>query len=644
MCGFAGMVRTDGGPAERAVIERMSDVIQHRGPDDSGIYLSGPVGFSFRRLSILDLTPTGHQPMISDDGQLALVFNGEIYNYIELRRELESLGHRFRSTGDTEVLLTAYRQWGRACLPKLNGMWAFLIYDARRGVVFGSRDRFGVKPLYRHSGKGFVLLASEIKAIRASGRYRSAVNWRLASRFLCSEKSLDLIDAGDETFFEGVVQVPAGSAFELHLDGRLVEWPFWSLGDVPRAPIDDPAAALLDVFQDAVRLRMRSDVPVGVSLSGGLDSTSIISVMARQRTALPGVSPGASLQAFSYIASEFDETPYITQTLRQTGAEFYQAHVDPLRLWDGLDTILWFQDEPVHSWNALIGFEIFRIAAANGVKVVMSGGGADESLAGYPEYFRHYWHTLLSTGRVAMAWREIVDYARLNNGEPLALMMRALWGAARSGTFSVPWLKRWRHTRHEQQIRQHPWYSPQVTEQATLSRALYLDDRLDTQLRKSVERAPLPFYLRLDDRNSMAHSVEARSPFLDYRLVTLAFQLPAEWKMRGAWNKYVLREAMREQIPEVVRSRRDKMGFPTPAQKWFAGALYEPMQDVLASEAVRTRGLYNVAAIRRDIERHKNGELNAASALFKVAQFERWLAAWQESPPPPAVVPTLASA
>lgn len=264
MCGFAGMVGFDGLPADKQAVDRMTAALLHRGPDDGGLYMSGPIGFGFRRLSILDLTSAAHQPMASEDGQLILVFNGAIYNYVELRRELQSLGHSFRSTGDTEVLLHAYRQWGPNCLQKLNGMWAFLIYDRQRGCVFGSRDRFGVKPLFYYRSNRYVLFASEIKGIRASGLYQGGVNWKIASNFLLQGQ----INDGEERFFTGIHQLPPGTAFELDIEGNWKQWRFWSLDTIPSIDCTNPAQALGDLFEDSVRLRMRSDQPVGVTLSG----------------------------------------------------------------------------------------------------------------------------------------------------------------------------------------------------------------------------------------------------------------------------------------------------------------------------------------------------------------------------------------
>jgi asparagine synthase (glutamine-hydrolysing) len=621
MCGIVGVLALDR-PVDERVVRVMTASLRHRGPDAEGIYTAGAVGFGFRRLAILDLTAAGDQPMLSLDGQLALVFNGEIYNYVELRGELQSLGHRFRSTGDTEVLLHAYQQWGKDCLRRLNGMWAFLIHDTRTGTIFGSRDRFGVKPLYRCRTRDAVLLASEIKAIRASGLHREGVNWTAVSRLL--HRRLDLVEETGETFYAGIEQVPAGSAFELRADGELREWRFWSLDVLPEITVTEPPAQFRELFQDAVRLRMRSDVPVGVSLSGGIDSTSIISVMASHRTAAGTGAPGASLEAFSFMSADFDEEPYITQVLEQTRAQLHRVEMDSRQLWDDLARLLWFQDEPVHSAPALVGFYIYALAAANGVKVVLSGQGADEVSAGYPSYFAEYWLWLLRRGKLSRLRQEIDGFARVHGHSRADLLRRTLRQYCgvqlRRNKHYRTLIKRWRKPSPEAG----DWFKPEI-QQLAGDAGDESHASLDAALRQSVERAPLPLYLRIEDRNSMAHSVEARLPFMDYRLVSLVFNLGPEWKLRGPWNKYVVREAMRGCIPEAVRTRPDKMGFPVPAARWFRTSLYEPLQDLLASESTRARGLYNVDVIRRDLEKHRDGTIDVANGLFNVTQLESWL-------------------
>ncbi len=595
----------------------MTQSLVHRGPDDSGRYLDGSVGLGFRRLAILDLSPAGHQPMESEDGQCVLVFNGEIFNYVELRQELIEAGYRFHSTGDSEVLLNAYRHWGRDCLSRFNGMWAFVVYDRRRRCLFGSRDRFGVKPLYLYRNAEQVVLASEIKGIRASGCYRGGVNWAVASRFLL-EGHLD--DHG-ESFYEGINPIAAGSAFELDLDGRWTSWRYWELTRHLGAEPDGPASVFADLFEDAVRIRMRSDVPVGVCLSGGLDSTSILCAASRQQAEhLQGRS--GPLQAFCYMAKEFDESKYIQDTLDLTGAQLQELQTGPHELWRSLERMLWFHDEPVHTLTAVVGYQLMELVARTGVRVVLNGQGADETIGGYSSYFMDYWCELIRRGRWSDAQSQIRAYAAVHGGKPLGMLKDTLARLLATSLYQVPLYRVTSEWRYRRTIRNHAWFSKDLTSSFPLAARGRVNRSLDEALKESVTGSPLPLYLRIEDRNSMAHSIEARLPFMDYRLVSFLFRLGPEWKIRGPWNKFVLREAMRGRIPESVRARPDKMGFPTDGRRWFAHDLYEPVADLLASRVVKERGIYHVPSMVRDLERHRRGEVDMYEGLFHVAEFE----------------------
>jgi asparagine synthase (glutamine-hydrolysing) len=617
MCGFAVVLSLVSAPVDRSMIERMTTVIRHRGPDDEGSFFSAPVAMGFRRLSILDTSPLGHQPMTTENGQITLVFNGEIYNYVELRRELEGLGHRFKSSGDTEVLLKSYLQWGVDCVTKFNGMWAFVLYDRGNGYLFGSRDRFGIKPLYRHRARRHLLFGSEIKVIRASGIFGSGADWATVADYLL----LGRLDESSRTFYDDIEQVKPGTAFVVDLQGNTREWQFWAATDGATAQVNDPAAEFAELFDDAVRLHMRSDVPVGVHLSGGLDSTSIICASARVRRQTSAIGP---LMAFAYMTPEFDESRYIADTVAQTGATLVALDTNPLRLWELLSEVLWFQDEPMHTMTPVIGYELMRLTSRSGVKVILNGQGADETIGGYGNYFGDYWCTRLQRREFVETWREIGRYVSVHKGSRSKLLLRQARRIAQSRFARLDTYRafaRWKSRRH---LAKHPWFT------AELQRSVSDEDRpptvpeLDSTLLQSVYRAPLPLYLRIEDRNSMAHSIEGRLPFLDHRLVSLLFALPPEWRLRGPWNKYVLREAMRDRIPESVRTRADKMGFPVPSRSWFADALSEPVADILNSRTTRERGIYNVTEILRDLARHRAGIIDVADGLFKVAQLELW--------------------
>jgi asparagine synthase (glutamine-hydrolysing) len=547
-----------------------------------------------------------------------MVFNGEIYNYLELRSELEVRGHRFRSTGDTEVLLKAYIEWGTSCLDRLNGMWAFMIFDRRRGVVFGSRDRFGIKPLYWHRADNALVFASEIKGILASGHCEAKPDLTTVSRFLMTGE----LDHSTRSYFSGIEQLEAGSAFECDLDGRMRIWRYWSLDSTNQAPSAQPAQEFAQLFDEAVRLHMRSDVPVAVHLSGGLDSTAIICASARVRTTAKANDP---LLAFSYVAPEFDESRFIADTIAQTGARRITLETTPLSLWEDLGRVLHFQDEPVHSMTAIVGYQLMRVTAQNGIRVVLNGQGADETLGGYGSYFRHYWYSLVQRLQFRSALREIGAFANVHApGKDAAIAARHVMFSLRAFAGNFAAYRMLARIRRRLSYGRDAWLSRDLRDRFSAVEHKYRDADLHSTLLDSITRSPLPLYLRVEDRNSMAHSVEARVPFLDHRLVQLALAEGPEWKLRGPWNKYILREAMRQRIPDSVRERADKMGFPTPMSSWFKQALYEPVMDVLGSRQARERGLYDTAALRTALEQHRNGGPDVSKRLFDVVETELW--------------------
>lgn len=617
MCGIAALIGINGAPAEQQVVSRMIGALHHRGPDSGGIFSDGSVCFGFRRLSILDLSETSNQPMRSEDGRAVLVFNGEIYNYVELRAELEAHGHRFRSTGDAEVLLNAYLQWGRDCTSRFNGMWSFLIWDSRRQIVFGSRDRLGKKPLFYHRTSDHILFASEAKAIFASDEYRGGPNWPLAANLLL-EGNLDHVPIPRDTFFSGIEQIPAATSFELDLSGKLSEHRYWSL-DVGRSPPANPAETFCELFEDSVRLRMRSDVPVGVFLSGGLDSTAVACSLARQRS-----TGGEGIFAFSFHSEEFDESRFIADTVTQTQLHLVRHSPRGADMWGNMEKLLHYQDEPVHSFAAVAVFALSRLAAERGVKVILSGGGADECLAGYRPYFAQYWYQLARSGYLPTAWAEIGAFARAHQ-TPRGPLVRQTLRKFRSELGRLAPYRALRTARRLRRLQADDWYTADLKQRISLPKDQFEPNTLDDALLRSVNEEPLPFYLRMDDRNSMAWSVELRCPFLDYRVVELAFSLPASWKIRGPWSKFVFREAMKGRIPESVRTRTEKWGFPIPAGRWFATDLYEPTAALLAERRTRERGVYETKAISRDLERHRNGQIDASARLFDFVQFELWM-------------------
>ncbi len=592
----------------------MAAAIAHRGPDSDGFFESERVAFGFRRLAILDLSAAGNQPMSTDDAELTIVFNGEIYNFVELRSELEALGHRFRSKSDTEVLLHSYRQWGPDCVARLNGMWSFLIYDRTKRLLVGSRDRFGIKPLFSARTEQGWLFASEIKALHGSGYIAAVPNWPTIADFL----AYDRLDESEATFYSGVRSVPAATWFELAADGDYRERRFWNPPSPEETTVTpDAPAQFAALFDDAIRLHRRSDVPLAVHLSGGLDSTSILCALGRNRS-----GAGEPLTALSFMSEAFDERRYIADTIGATGTDLRPLARSPKQLWDLLGSALAAHDEPFHSMVPLVNYALMQETRSQGIKVVLNGQGADETLAGYPSYFAGLWHELLRSGRIAQAIGQMVRFANANGrrsaqviGTQLAFTMRALLG---SNNWYRQLAARFATTPGRR------WATPELAQMAPRRTPESWDVGLKDQLVRSIQGAPLPLYLRVEDRSSMANSVESRVPFLDYRLVEFALRLPSTELMDGGWNKWLLRRAMQGRIPESVRLRPDKMGFPLPLAQWLRGPLWSDVQDLLLHGVARHRELFDAAVVDQDLAAFGRGDDAPAMKMFTAAQFVVW--------------------
>jgi len=616
MCGFVVIVGRAGRLVDRAVVERMTRTIAHRGPDDSGFWSNGSVAMGFRRLAIIDRSLAAHQPMVSPDGQAVLVFNGEIFNYVELRDTLRSLGHQFHSTGDTEVLLAAWRQWGKNCVDHLVGMFAFVIWDERHRVLFGARDRFGVKPLFVYRANDVVILASEIKAIQASGLYEHHENWETIADYLLT----GTLDGGVATCFSGIEHIPPAHTFDLEFDGALRQQRYFDLPEETLERADDAPETIARLLEDAVRIRMRSDLPTGVSLSGGLDSTAIVCEMARRREEAHDPQP---LLAFNYNTRDYDESDYIVETVRATRATLVSSRLTEREMWDSIPRVMHFHDEPLHSMNALVSFDLMRLARQHGAIVVLNGQGADEILAGYSSFYGDYWTSLVASGRMRDAVREIGVYARAFGVDRWKLQAQVARRISFHAVGLTPGYGLMAGVAQRALLRRNQWFSRDLVRKAP-DRVSSPSIRLASAQRRSLTTDPLPLLLRVEDRNSMAHGVEVRVPFLDHRLASYALALPIDWRIRGSWNKYVLREALRGRIPESVRTRQDKMGFPVPTERWFARELYEPLRDLIGSQAARERGLYRTDALLRELDRSRGTSVDNHRVLFRAANMEMW--------------------
>ncbi|MFN9279798.1 MAG: asparagine synthase (glutamine-hydrolyzing) [Betaproteobacteria bacterium] len=582
MCGIAALIRPPGAPAAICVAD-MAATVAHRGPDGQGAQTfapaagaswhaasDGPLGLAHTRLSIVDLSASGHQPMTLANGRWWITYNGEIYNHQALREELQVLGHAFRSRSDTEVLLAAWAQWGPQCLARLNGIFAFVLLDLKEGRVWAVRDRFGVKPLYWWQGPdSTIALASEIKQFTVLPGWSARMQPQRAYDFL----AWNVIDHTPHTLFQGVHQLRGGELLSADLAALqrgatpvVSRW-YTLRPDSQAAKLDrtESAQRFRVLLTDSVRLQLQADVDVGSCLSGGLDSSSVVCV-ARQLLAVHGGQQSRQ-HVFSARAdvARYDEGHFIEAVVAATGVQPHAVVPQPEALFALLPDLAWHQDEPYGSTSAYAQWQVFALARGAGVKVLLDGQGADEALGGYHGFFGPRLADLARRGRWLQVAREVRALQRLHRIGPLQSLARLadpllpdvlrqrLRAAAHRPSAQVAWLDHGRLGA----VPADP-FATQGARQPTV-RALSQAQLLSTNL---------PMLLHCEDRNSMAHGVEARVPFLDHRLVEFALGLDDAHKVSDGITKRVLRDAMAGVLPETVRQRHDKLGFVTPEEVW----------------------------------------------------------------------------
>jgi asparagine synthase (glutamine-hydrolysing) len=570
MCGIAGFIAPENPSGPRDALGKVMTRLRHRGPDDEGICIPpgqrwpGAVGLANCRLAILDLSPGGHQPMVSVNGRWTLAFNGEIYNYRELRGELEGLGRQFRSHSDTEVLMQAFDEWGTAVLPRLSGMFAFAIYDREAERVTLARDPFGIKPLYYSRQETSLVFASEIPAVIEFPGLSRAVDFRRYHEFLVSGNS----DYGDGTLLADVRQLPAGHFLEVPVSSPRSGVPtrYWQpdLSLELDCSFDQAAELVREAFLESMRLHLRSDVPLGFALSGGIDSSAV--VMAAR--ALLG--KGTELHTFSFIPDDprINEERHVDTVVRAADATGHKLRLTPDDLVRDIEHLAAIQGEPFASPVIYAQYRIFGLAREHGLKVVLGGEGADETLAGYDRYLPARLASLLRQGRltgIARAlhrpavpirggrFRTLRSAISLALPPFLGLPARDIWSRQRGNN---DWLdEQWFE---ERGVRAEPAWTPR-------SRRV-LREMLDHNLRQSQVQA----LVRYQDRSAMAFSLENRVPFLSPRLVELLFSLPEEYLLApDGTRKAVFRHAMRGLVPNQILDRRDKIGFSVPTVDWF---------------------------------------------------------------------------
>lgn len=609
MCGIGGVFDVRGVTPHLGALRRATRAISHRGPDGEGfgvfdvsarravhVGLHGElpdaageatVALGHRRLAIIDLSAAGLQPMANEDRQLWLVFNGEIYNFVELRAELESAGHTFGSHTDSEVILHAYEEWGEACVHRFVGMWAFAILDLRERRLFCSRDRFGIKPFHYTWRAGRFAFGSEIKQLLEFGFVDRAADERVVHDFLRYEA----VDAGARTFFDGVRRLPQGHNLRVPLDGSEPEVVCYYRPTVsPAGPMttEEAAAEFARLLRQSVGLHLRSDVDVGSCLSGGLDSAAIVCLM---QSILDDASGGRGARQHTFSAvfdePEANEAEYAREVIRATGVEAHWTTPSPVDLLADLDRLVWHQEEPFGSTSIFAQWSVFKLIHEAGVKVVLDGQGADEQLGGYVSLAHPYFAELAARRQYVRLMRETLAHARLQGRPWRPLLPGRLGGAIRrltrhaSVAMSRP-PSDWLASGFEDRIHPDSEFLEALQDRPYGERA-----HLSNALHQFTFRYNLPALLRYEDRNSMAFSVESRVPYLDHRLVEFAFSLPSSMKIRDGWTKRVMRDALRGVIPETIRQRARKMGFATPEATWQRDALRPLVSGALADERIR---------------------------------------------------------
>ncbi|MEO9254054.1 MAG: asparagine synthase (glutamine-hydrolyzing), partial [Tepidiformaceae bacterium] len=532
MCGIAGILRADGEPVSPGVMEAMVATLRHRGPDGEGVWCDGPVAFGHTRLAIIDLTAASDQPIFDDAAGLTMIYNGEIYNYIELREQLRALGHVFRSDGDGEVLLRAYAQWGVDALPRVNGMFVVAIWDERNRQLLLARDRFGEKPMYIARTPRSLVFASEMKAILAVRPELREANRKSVFRYL-SRGDLDL---DHESFFEGIESLPASHYLLLDSEGRGNAKRYWqaSPGCVPSNHLA-AVERFRELVFDSVRLRLRSDVPVGSSLSGGLDSSTIVATIDAQKS-----SQNVAQKTFSarFHSRAHDEGQFIDLVTSHLDADAHEVWVEPDGFLEAFGAMQWHQEEPIASTSVFAQWQVMKLAAEQQTTVLLDGQGADEILAGYDQAHGMFWAHWLRRGRLDKVGREMLAFGTRYGGfrDPaLFAAYYSLPGGIRDGLA-------------EFYYRSANMVSPELHREFSPSHVDTYEpfpDRLRNELVRWQTTTQLPEFLRYADRNSMAFGREVRLPFLDHRLVEFCFGLGPDLLLNKAVTKVILREGMR---------------------------------------------------------------------------------------------------
>jgi asparagine synthase (glutamine-hydrolysing) len=624
MCGICGIAapKNSARRIDEALLLRMRDSLTHRGPDEAGVFIDGRVGLGHRRLSIVDLSG-GKQPMTNEDGSVHIVFNGEIYNHGELRPGLQERGHRYATQSDTETIIHLYEERGARCVEELRGMFTFAIWDAGKERLLLARDRLGIKPLYYYlSDAGVLYFASEIKALLEARAVGPELNYNALADYAANRYT-----SGEETLFCGVKRLMPGHTLVWD-DGRVTIERYWDVSfQKPEETLSDGqyVEQFLDLFHEAVRLRLMADVPLGMFLSGGIDSSAIVAVMSRM------VREPIKTFSVAFAEREANELEYARSVAEAFGTEHHEIVISPQQFFDALPTLVYQEDEPIAHPSSLPLYFVSKLASEH-VKVVLTGEGSDELFAGYGKYRSTMMN--LALGRlyqraapaglrqaVCRSIEGMPDASRLKNKlRRTFLCLSPELEEIYFDNFSV-FSRRMQPALFTDETRERIGQAqPYKTSMDHLNHSdaeALLDKLLAADLKTYLHEL-----LMKQDQMSMAASIESRVPFLDHKLVEFAARLPVRMKLRGWTTKYILRQAFRDQLPKAILSRR-KMGFPVPVGAWLRGSFRHLVDDYVLSERTLARGIFNRDYVRNLAARHIAGE-NHEERLWALINFEIW--------------------
>ena len=598
MCGIAGIIYKDSFVNE-ADIQKMLDVIVHRGPDGQGTFIEKNIAFGHRRLSIIDLSDNSSQPMHYNE-KYVLVFNGEIYNYIEIREELISAGYAFKTTGDTEVLIAAYDKWGSDCVKKFNGMWAFALYDKQKQIVFISRDRFGVKPLYYAEVDNKFVLCSEIKQLLHFYK-KNKVNHAILLDYLLS----GLEDHTDYTFFEGVFKLPQSHNMTYNLANNTFRIEQYYTLLVNRTLSDLNETETVDKFKsillDSVKLRLRSDVCVGTCLSGGTDSSAIAS-MASSINKSVSTNKFIAITAKS-VEQQTDESAYAEMVVKNSNLDWRITEPTFDDFKDNIEKLIYNQEEPFGSPSVFMQAEVFRKAKEAGCIVMLDGQGGDEILLGYERYYAAYIKSLPFFQKISESYKS-VNSSRLSAKELIAYLYYFT-------NFKI---------RISRLKKRYSFVKPEVFEswkKDNIKKSIDSYKNIIEMQKLELMSQQLPHLLRYEDKNSMMHSIESRLPFLDYRVVETALSINNKLKIKNGWSKYILRKSIENIVPKEIAWRKNKLGFNAPEKLWI-----KDFEKIMIAEIGKSKILKELCSIDNMLAKFSGFDLRTKWKLYNIAKWE----------------------